>query len=957
MNKQYYRVIFSRQLQRCVVVSELAKRDGKVVGEGSALSAPAQTAVARLSAIAQALLWALGMTLLPSGALQAQIIADAQAPGTQQAQVLNTANGLPQVNIQTPSAAGVSHNKYRQFDVDQRGAILNNSYDPSKTQLGGWVNGNPNLIRGEAKIILNEVNSSNPSQLNGYLEVAGRKAQVVIANPAGISCDGCGFINANRVTLTTGLPQLDNGQLTGYQVNGGSLRFSGLGMDSQTADYTDLIARSVELNAGVWAQQLDITTGLNWVSADHSQINASQRDDGSAPRFALDLSALGGMYAGKIRLIGTEQGVGVHNAGEIGASAGEIQITADGKLINSGKINSSGDLRISQRQGISNSGLLYSGNNNQIQTDGVLENQGTLAAARNTTLQAGELASSQSSVLAAGLNGDGSLGSAGQLQVSTRGKLQAQGKNLAAQQLRFQGEQLDLDASQSQAAEVELTARSGGIRTRGATLQTPGRLTINAAQQHVDNGDGKLYAGELTINAATLNNSGTLYAAGYGDLKISGALTNYGTLFAEQGLTLTSDSLTNSGALQTRGDLALTVAGDVDNSGSLYAEGALALQSGGNFTHSGSLSSGGNSLLRVGGDSRNQGALYSGGDLQWHNGGQLLNSGSIAALGALTIDTGDFVGQQGSLLAAGLNREGRLAAAQQLSLNSQQRIVSQGQQLASGALTLQAQSLDLRHSQTQANRVQLLAEQGDLLLTNAQVHSASDLQVEAAHNVNSDNAQLVAEQISLTAAALSNVGGQWLQTGVEDFQLTIDGLVDNRSGTLLSSGDLHLNAQQLRSDGQSLLAAGVQTDGQMRQRGDLSVETRQALQAQGQTLAAGQLTLRGQSLDLSGSQTYGQQISLTATEGDIITRQAEVSTPGLLSVVANGADQQLDNREGSLKAGEMVIDSARVDNHGGTISSAGDLNLTLQSDFIHQADTHWHVGGDFTLKTSGDILN
>jgi filamentous hemagglutinin family protein len=70
------------------------------------------------------------------------------------------------------------------------------------------VAGNPWLAKGEAKVILNEVNSRDPSNLNGMIEVAGKKAQVVIANPAGITCNGCGFINANRATLTTGQAQL-----------------------------------------------------------------------------------------------------------------------------------------------------------------------------------------------------------------------------------------------------------------------------------------------------------------------------------------------------------------------------------------------------------------------------------------------------------------------------------------------------------------------------------------------------------------------------------------------------------------------------------------------------------------------------------------------------------------------------------------------------------------------------
>ncbi|MCZ5035292.1 filamentous hemagglutinin N-terminal domain-containing protein [Escherichia coli] len=126
--------------------------------------------------------------------------------------------------------------------------------------------------QGEARIILNEVNSRNPSQLNGFVEVAGKKAQVVIANPAGISCDGCGFINANRATLTTGQPQMKNGSLTGFSVERGEIQITGKGMDASRTDYTDIIARSVKINAGIWAQDLKVTTGRNNVDIAHGQI-------------------------------------------------------------------------------------------------------------------------------------------------------------------------------------------------------------------------------------------------------------------------------------------------------------------------------------------------------------------------------------------------------------------------------------------------------------------------------------------------------------------------------------------------------------------------------------------------------------------------------------------------------------------------------------------------------------
>ena len=43
---------------------------------------------------------------------------------------------------------------------------------------------------------------ARPAAGFSYVEVAGKKADVVIANPSGIQCDGCGVINAGRTTLT-----------------------------------------------------------------------------------------------------------------------------------------------------------------------------------------------------------------------------------------------------------------------------------------------------------------------------------------------------------------------------------------------------------------------------------------------------------------------------------------------------------------------------------------------------------------------------------------------------------------------------------------------------------------------------------------------------------------------------------------------------------------------------------
>mgnify|MGYP006199188575 CR=1 FL=1 len=134
------------------------------------------------------------------------------------------ANGVPVVNIATPGQSGISHNTYTRFDVDRQGLILNNSGQPVNTQLSGYIPGNPNLHSAGARLILNEVSGHLPSQLKGYMEIAGQKAEMIIANPAGITCNGCGFINTPNVTLTTGKPVIDQtGQLKSYQVDGGAV--------------------------------------------------------------------------------------------------------------------------------------------------------------------------------------------------------------------------------------------------------------------------------------------------------------------------------------------------------------------------------------------------------------------------------------------------------------------------------------------------------------------------------------------------------------------------------------------------------------------------------------------------------------------------------------------------------------------------------------------------------------
>ena len=352
MNKNLFRIIFNKRRGQLMAVAETSSSQGKgSIGETTVSGEPAITnsATVAISALGFAVLCALGAVLwaLPTPNAHAQVVAYRNAPGNQQPTVLQTANGVPQVNIQTPSAAGVSHNVYSQFDVQSNGVILNNSRTNVQTQQGGWVQGNPWLATGNARVILNEVNASNPSQLQGYVEVAGQRAEVVIANPAGIAVNGGGFINASGVTLTTGTPVVNNGSLERYRVTGGSVTVDGLGLDTRTADYTAILTRAAQANAGIWANRLQVVTGANDITAatigsDSAVQTSPITGTGNAPAYALDVAQLSGMYAGKITLIGTEAGVGVRNAGLIQAASGPLSLSSEGWLSNSGTLQATG---------------------------------------------------------------------------------------------------------------------------------------------------------------------------------------------------------------------------------------------------------------------------------------------------------------------------------------------------------------------------------------------------------------------------------------------------------------------------------------------------------------------------------------------------------------------------------------------------------------------------------------
>ncbi|WP_035142361.1 filamentous hemagglutinin N-terminal domain-containing protein, partial [Campylobacter concisus] len=277
---------------------------------------------------------------MPALANEPSIIADPGA--SNRPDILKAPNETLIINITNPDSKGVSINEYSRFNTPTTGTILNNSNKNIDTKIAGQIDANYRLNK-EASLIINKVNSAEKSSLKGNLEVAGSRADVVIANPNGISVDGLNMINSRSLTLTTGnINKLSPKEIE--LISNNSIDIVGDGLNDKSSDYTNVISNAVNLNSNIHANELNII-GEKAVGSSNGKLYNDVKAKNQESSFSLDSSALGGMYANKIKLVGTSNGVGVNNNGLVIAN-NNIEISLDGDIVNTGAIASNKDANI-----------------------------------------------------------------------------------------------------------------------------------------------------------------------------------------------------------------------------------------------------------------------------------------------------------------------------------------------------------------------------------------------------------------------------------------------------------------------------------------------------------------------------------------------------------------------------------------------------------------------------------
>ena len=944
MNKHCYRLIFSRTHGELRVVSELARscssEPGQRIGSGI-------TTGRRLWVTLRRSVWLLGLLMFAGPVMADGIVADGGANPSQRPEVINTQNGLPQVNITAPNQAGVSHNQYQQFDVDAKGAILNNSAVMTSTQMAGMIQGNPNLNPNSApaRVILNEVNSNNPSQLRGFMEVAGGKAQVIVANPAGIVCNGCGTINAGRMTLTTGRPQLNaDGSVAGYLVERGMVRIEGGGLNGDTrhdTEYVDILARAVEVNAGVWAKEgMSVVAGRNRVSADGKTATPLSDDGSTRPELAIDMGQMGGMYSGSIRMIGTEAGVGVRNQNGQVQAGKTLTVSSEGKLswrsdAPDAATQANGDIQLAAKGDIETHGKVYSGGQLAAQSrEGMLTQSGTLAAAGDVHLNAARGIQSSGHLLA-GSNADSTLVQDANLQLDSQGDIRASGGLLSKKSVNVSGRRVDISGAQVATGRTALTALDGGVALRQSTVDS-GELAVSTTE-NVDAQQAKVKAGRWTVDADNLfNQQATWSQTGDGESRftLAGSLDNSDGAIEAQNLRLSASQLVNQrGRLVALGSAAQhwQVGGLLDNAG-------------------GTLGSNGDLRLDAGHLDNQGGTLKTQSGLTLHADGAVNNAGgNLLAGNGLTLEAG-----------SDLNNASGTLSGDDVRLVAQRLDNTQGQVIGQGNLDLTSSRLDNQRGLIGAGKA-LDIHTGDW--DNRGGTAQGETAVTAtATTLNNDGGKLLSGQASTltTSGNTSNRGGE-----ISAAVLTVKSdRLDNTQGKVIGQAQLDLHARQGVDNTQGVLGAGqtltLRTDGKLNNR-------RGTISGSGQThIAAG--SVRNEAGKLLG----GQQLVLNSA-AELVNREGEISGESLTlaaqrldnaqgKVVARQdadltAKQGLSNAAGWLEGGNRltVKTDGDWDNQGGTAQGGRQVTASAQS--LDNTGGHLQSGGDLTLDAVGNILN
>lgn len=881
-------------------------------------------------------------------------------------QITRSPNGVPLVNIVAPNSAGLSHNKFLDYNVGPQGLILNNSKDlVAQSRLGGAIIGNPNLANtASAQVILNEVTSQNRSDLQGYTEVHGAPADVIVANPNGITCNGCGFVNTPHATLTTGTPIVGStGSLDGFHVAQGDIQFGSNGADVRNVDVMDIITRKVDVSGAIHGQAIRVYAGAQDVSyAGANDIAVAHGiAAGDAPQLAVSSSALGGMYGDRLLIVSTDKGAGVAMQGELAANAGELRLQADGKIVFD---------RLSSLSGVvvQATGATNSIQGNMVRATGPVKLQG------EADVSLGQVDTAQSLRVAGKNISAGQFTSATDISLFGSGRISGQSLASSGGSVLVNGASVGLDqVLASRDIVLQSNGSVGGQGTQGITLAAGHNVNLSSggdvkaaaltagqvlqadvaggfAAQMISGASISVAAQAVNVSAAQSHDGIAIHTSS-GELRLDQAV-------ADGNITLASDrgDISLQRLVANQHDITLRTTGDVVGTTDLHDSTGAAISN---------LAAGG--LLQVQAHQIDVNRSVAGGNLLFDadtvlaNGAMSQGNMLLQAQHDLGVSTAVAAGKLGVRSIAGGVSAGTLLSAQDLAVRGGTG-VNVAQALSQGAMGMAADTgsvvLGAAHAVGNmrvmgANIVagelqsQQAIEVSGVNLALGKVDALGDIELQGSANVGYDHV-VAGGGLDVTAGKLllNGATSDGLLSAGQGVALNVQGSAQARQIT--SGTDIQVNAASLAAN---VLSAQEQ----------VQVTTAQELAAQ--YVTGGSVALHGGSVSLGMANAIDGTLTAQAARGDVSAQQLSASdainvrSAGGLSVargVYGGSDVNLVGA--SVNVGEAVAGmDYRQSMQTGRLGMGADLHdLQLVANGANGEVHAGNVGATGNVRLLGD---
>ena len=847
----------------------------------------------------------------------------------QQVNVEKAPNGVPIVNINAPNNNGVSHNYFKEYNVEKEGILLNNSAKEfNRTQIGGIIQGNSNLNGREANVILTEVTGVNRSKIEGYTEIVGKSAEYILANPNGIYLNGAGFINTPRVILTTGKSITDElGDLKGFSIDDGTVVIGSQGIDGKNVRMVDIISRTAELNGAVYGgEEVNLVLGRNDYDHQTKKVTPKAEKAGEKPKVALDAKALGSLYAGRIYLQSTEKGVGVNSQGEMLAGAGDFEVDVNGRLILN-DAQAKNDIKI-KAENVEIQKRAVAENNININTKDIV-NTGAIAANKNINVKSSNIENK-------GSISSKSITIANKEKIVNTGKISADSVKISSndmenKELTTVNADIDLTGNlktESMKAVENLSIKGKNIENTGTMIANKkvkiestnlsNKGDISADEIKINNqnnivNEKNIIASSVDITSKSLDNK-EIVQGEILNLKILDSLNNNGTLLGKT-FSLEADKVINTSSIYGENYLTITT--------NKYANKNLGITAGEILSLSGNVENDGNILGKkaafTGTEIKNTGTIT--GEDTLYITSDLYNSGTIQGKNLVTV-TGNVDNSKNIKSEKGLNISGNVINTGYIYSEDTDiigNITNSGDILALSYMKISGNIINNKNLNS-GNKLILLSSS---ILNNDRI-SAQDLLATGVKLIN--NGIITGEKGILNIDDIENYGTLY---GKNTLSITGNNLINNK--LIQSSKDLDISLQNIENKDDlfagnniSLIAISLDNTGRIIGDGNLTFNTVNSF--------TNSNLIQGNNIKIAGVDNSGK---IVAKEG---IEAVEIKNSGTISALKNLKSNKLSN----LLLGKTVLGE----------------NLTLEEELLNKGIIS--VKGDMTAKNvsnTGSIIS